>query len=397
MKITSVDVFQLTGNGPLKGHVWRPVIVRINTDEGISGFGEVGLSYGTGSTAGFGMVKDMAQHILDQDPINNEMIWESLFRNTFWGMGGGTVVFGGISGIDMALWDIKGKAAGMPVYKLLGGKSREKLRAYAAQIQFGWDKGTQKMLGRPEEYAETALKAVADGYDCLKVDPLIFSPAGTLPGPGWNTRGLLTHDMMKMTVDRVSAIRDAVGPAVDIIVEMHAATDTNTAIQVGRALEGLNIFYYEEPVHPLNVDSMQEIARSIKIPVATGERIYGRWGFREYFEKRAVHIIQPDLGLAGGITECKKISDMANTYDIAVQCHNAGSPISIAATLQLEAAIPNYIIHEHHVTSIHEDSIGMCKYDYQPKNGRFEVPELPGIGQELSDEAMEKAVKVTVA
>jgi len=394
MKITSVNIFQLSGIGPVKEGAWKPVVVRVNTDEGISGYGEVGLSYGAGSNAGVGMIKDLARRIIGLDPINNEKIWESLFRTTFWGMGGGAVVFGGISGIDIALWDIKGKALGVPVYKLLGGKTRDKLRAYAAQIQFGWEE-ERRFLVRPEEYAETALKAVEEGFTCVKVDPIKF-PINGVSSSDWHTRGLLTHEVLRGAVDRVKAIREAVGPAVDIIVEMHASTDTNTAIQIGRVLEEFNCLYYEEPVHPLNVDSMLEIARNVKIPIASGERIYSRWGYKEFLEKRALHIIQPDLGLAGGITEVKKICDMANIYDVAVQCHNAGSPISVAATLQLEAAIPNFFIHEHHVSSIREESIRMCKYNYQPKNGYFEIPDLPGIGQELSEEAIQEAAKIII-
>ena len=396
MKITSVDVFQVsTGTGSVKGTNWNPVVVRINTDAGISGYGEVGLAYGTGSTAGFGMAKDLAAHIIGLDPMNNEMIWETLFRQTFWGMGGGTVVFGGISGIDIALWDIKGKALGVPVYQLLGGKTRDKLRTYASQIQFDWGKENRALV-KPEDYAKVALKAVKEGYDCVKVDPIGFNLDGVWMCPAWNTHGILTHDVLKITVDRVKAIREAVGPAVDIIIELHSLTDTNTAIQLGRELEECKCFYYEEPVHPLNVDSMVEIARSVKIPIASGERIYSRWGYREFLEKRALQVIQPDLGLVGGLTEGKKICDMANVYDAAVQVHVCGSPIATAAALQLEAVIPNFIIHEHHAVALRDDSIRMGKYDYQPKNGFFDIPDLPGIGQELSDEAIKASPRVTV-
>jgi galactonate dehydratase len=396
MKIVSVDVFQITtGENPRKGASYNPVIVRVNTDEGISGWGEVGLAIGTGSSAGFGMVKDLARHVIGQDPMKNELIWESLFRNTFWGLGGGAVVFGGISGIDTALWDIKGKALGVPVYQLLGGKTRDKLRTYASQIQFGWGRENRAHV-EPEEYAEVAIRTVEEGYDCIKVDPLIFDLKGVSRAPDWNTRGLLTREVLKTAVERVKAIREAVGPAVDIIIELHALTDTNTAIQLGRVLEEFNCFFYEEPVHPLNVESMAEVARNVRIPIAAGERIYSRWGFREFFEKRALHIVQPDPGLAGGLTECKKICDMANIYDISVQAHVAGSPLSTAVALHLEAAIPNFIIHEHNASSLRDGNIRMCKYDYQPHNGYFGIPDLPGIGQELSDEAIEKSLRVTV-
>jgi L-alanine-DL-glutamate epimerase-like enolase superfamily enzyme len=141
---------------------------------------------------------------------------------------------------------------------------------------------------------------------------------------------------------------------------------------------------------------MVEVARNVKIPIASGERIYSRWGYREFFEKRALHVIQPDIGLVGGYTECRKICDMANIYDVSVQAHVAGSPLATAVALHLEAAIPNFIIHEHHAGALRDDNIRMCKYDYQPKDGYFEIPDLPGIGQELSEEAIEKSSKVIV-
>lgn len=396
MKITSVDVFQLNvGSSITKGNPWNPVIVRVNTNEGISGYGEVGLAYGRGSNAGFAIIKDLSPLILGMDPIDNELIWETLFRKTFWGMASGPVIFGGISGIDIALWDIKGKALGMPVYKLLGGKTNKKLRTYASQIQYDWGKINRALI-KPEEYGEVALKAVKDGYDCVKVDPIAIDLNGVNGNPDWKARGLLKHEVLKTTVDRVKAIREAVGPDIDIIIELHSLTDTNTAIQLGRELEEFKCFFYEEPVHPLNVESMLEIAKNVKIPIATGERLFGRWAYREYFEKRAVHIIQPDLGLVGGITEGKKICDMANIYDVAVQAHVCGSPIATAAALHLETVIPNFIIHEQHGAAVRDDNISIGKYDYQPKDSYFEVPELPGIGQELSNEAIKKAIKFTV-
>jgi L-alanine-DL-glutamate epimerase and related enzymes of enolase superfamily len=396
VKISSVDIFQVgIGSSSIKGGIWDPVVVRINTDEGICGYGEVGLTYGYGSTAGFGMVKDLARMIIGLDPMSNEMIWEKLFRNTFWGMSGGTVVFGGISAIDIALWDIRGKALGAPVYQLLGGKTRGKLRAYASQIQFDWGKDSRP-LAKPEEYANAALKAVQDGYDCVKVDPVGFDLKGRWMSSEWNLHGKLRNEILVTGIERVKAIREAVGPSVDIIIELHALTDTNTAIQLGRELEKFNCFYYEEPVHPLNVESMVEIARNVKISIASGERITSRWGYREFFEKRALHVIQPDLGLVGGITEGKKICDMANIYDAAVQVHVCGGPLATAAALQLEAVIPNFIIHEHHAAALREDNIRMGKYDYQPQDGYILVPDLPGIGQELSDEAIEKSSKITV-
>lgn len=393
MKIISVDVIKLQGKASVEGTPFTPTVVRINTDEGITGFGEIGLAYGDADKAQFGMAQDFAKLIIGMNPMNNEEIWEKIFRKTFWGMGGGTVIFGAISAIDIALWDIKGKALGVPVYELLGGKSNKKLRAYASQIQFDWGKKCAP-LSKPEQYAEAAKKAMAEGYDCVKVDPVGFDMDGNWMK--WSTYGILKYGQLKAAVDRVAAIREACGPKMDIIIELHSLTDTNTAIQLGRELEKFKCFYYEEPVHPLNVESMRQVTQNIKIPVASGERIYSRWGYRPFFENRSLNVIQPDLGNCGGLTEGKKICDMANVYDAAVQMHICGGPLATAAALQLEAVIPNFLIHEHHQAALIEENIALCKYDYQPKNGYFEIPDLPGIGQELSEYALKKAYIETV-
>lgn len=397
MKITSVDVMQVpSGNAGSSRGAWSPVICRINTDEGISGFGEAGLAYGKGWRAGFGMIQDFAEVIIGMDPMKIELIWETIFRKTFWGMGGGTVVNAAISAIDIALWDIKGKALNVPVYQLLGGKTNEKLRVYASQLQFNWgSKINKQTLIEPEEYAEVTRAVMSEGYDSIKVDPIIFSDQTDGKGP-WKITGPLQNKVIRTVYNRIAAMRKAGGDDLDIIIEMHSNTDTTAAIQIGQALEDLRIFYYEEPCHPLNVENMLEIKNNVKIPIASGERIYTRWGFREFLEKRALQVIQPDLCLCGGITEAKKICDMANTYDSTVQIHVCGSPISKAAALQIEAVLPNFIIHEHHQRALNPDSIATCLYDYQPVNGIYEIPDLPGIGQELTPETIKKCNIVTI-
>ena len=397
MKIVSVDVMQVpSGNAGASRGDWRPVIVRINTDEGISGFGEVGLAYGKGWRAGFGMVQDFAEIIIGENPMNIEKIWETIFRKTFWGMGGGTIVNAGISGIDIALWDIKGKALGLPVWQLLGGKTNDNLRTYASQLQYNWGTNLEKeFLITPEEYAEVTRAAMAEGYDAIKVDPVILSDQPDGKGH-WKITGPLEHKVIKIVYDRVAAMREAGGDALDIIIENHSNTDTTAAIQIGQALEELRIFYYEEPCHPLNPKSMLEVHRNVKIPIASGERMYTRFGYREFFEDRSLQVIQPDICLCGGITEAKKICDMGHVYDCAVQIHVCGSPISKAAALQLEAVIPNFLIHEHHQRALNPESRATCLYDYQPLNGRYKVPDRPGIGQELTSEAIAKSDIVTV-
>lgn len=391
MKITSVEIFDCEVNrkDPTMT-AFNPVLIRVNTDEGVSGIGEVGLAYGNASKAAVGIVRDLGKLVIGRDPMNVEALWEHLFRGTFWGMGGGPVVYGGMSAIDIACWDIRGKALGAPIYQLLGGRTKTDLRTYASQIQFDWGL-TYRTLTEPEQYADAARKALAEGYDSVKVDPIMIDRQGRRPvasPEAWNHYGILTADQMKMAVDRVRAIREAVGPDVDIIIEIHSYLGVNSAIQLGRELEQFNIFYYEEPIYPLNVDNMALVARSVNIPLASGERMYTRWGYRPFFEKQALAVIQPDICLAGGITETKKICDYANIYDTTVQIHVCGGPVSTAAALQIEATIPNFIIHEHHTYALKAAIRELCVHDYQPENGQYHAPDLPGLGQELNDDVV---------
>lgn len=390
MKITQVEVFHVHKR---KGSGQRPILVKIDTDEGIYGIGEAGMAYGVGGSAACGMIKDLSNLIIDLDPFNTEAIWEKMFKKTFWGQGGGTVVFSGMSAIDMALWDIKGKALGLPLYKLLGGKTRENLRTYASQIQFSW--GTERIsLGKAEEYAEQALIAVSEGYDAIKVDVLALNEQGTTEGV--HLEGPLPHSEIKKGVARVKAIREAVGEDIDIIIENHANTDTVSAIQFAKAIEEYNIFFYEEINTPLNPKLLKVAKEKINIPIASGERIYTRWGYLPFFEDHSIDVIQPDIGSCGGFSEFKKIADTAHAYDITVQAHVAGTGVAEAAALHAEIAIPNFCIHEHHQKTLLPEYIELCKYNYQPVNGRYSVPELPGIGQDITDKVYDHSDRILI-
>ena len=393
MKIRSVEIFDVDSIDGKQALGWHPVLVRINTDEGISGVGEAGLAYGVGHSSAAAMVKNLAEiFLIDSDPMKIEKIWDDMFRKSFWAKGGGTMVFAGMSAIDIALWDIKGKAIGVPVYQLLGGKTNSSLRTYASQVQFGWE-GDYQWLTEPEQYAEAALKAVGEGFDCVKVDPVMIDENGNRDH---ELTGILTRKKLNLFYNRIKAVREAVGDHVDIIIELHSLTDATSAIQLGRLLEEFNCMYYEEPVHYLNPELQVKVAQNVNIPMAAGERLYTRWGYRPYLEKQAMDVIQPDLGLVGGITEGKKICDYAHVYDITVQVHICGAPVMTAAALQLEAVIPNFIIHEHHVQALRKTNRDLCIPDYQPKNGKFEIPDLPGLGIELNDEALSGSPKFVV-
>jgi len=389
MKVTKVEIFHVK----LEKIDQRPILVKVHTDEGIYGIGEAGVAYGTGGSAAAGMVKDLAKLLLNKDPFNTEAIWESFFKTSFWGQGGGTVVFAGISALDIALWDIKGKALGVPVYKLLGGKAQQSLRAYASQIQFGW--GPVRVSAGPvQEYRDYALKAVADGYDAIKVDVVTYNEKGTTEGV--HVEGPLKNSQIRLFEDRVAAIREAVGPDVDIIVENHAKTDLTSAVQIARAIEPYNIFFYEEINTPLNPLLLRQAKSKINIPLASGERIYTRWGYEPYFRDRTLDVIQPDLGSCGGFSEFKKIAAAAHTYEITVQAHVAGTGVAEAAAIHAETAIPNFIIHEHHVKALMPQYIELTTHEYKPEKGRYTAPEEPGIGQDITDVVLKNSDTITV-
>ena len=390
MKITKVDVMQLHArNNP----VWRPVVCRIYTDEGICGDGEAALSYGIGAPAAFGMIKDLASLIVGMDPLENEVIWDKLYKTTFWGQNGGPVVFAGISAIDIALWDIKGKYYKAPLYRLLGGKKRDNVRTYASQLQFGWDPEFKPACST-EEYVRNSRKAAGEGYDCIKIDFFTYDRDGRNFTEEDRTR-LLKPYYVDLVEERIAAVREAVGRDVDIIMENHSFPDAQSAVQLGRRAQKYNIFYFEEPTTP-DPKMTKYVCDRLEMPIASGERIYSRWQYAKYFENSSLQVIQPDIGNCGGLTEAKKICDMAYVYDVSVQPHVCASPLSTAVALHLEAVIPNFVIHEHHVFNLHQYNKDLCIYDLQPKDGKFKVPELPGIGNELSEYALTHCDKVTV-
>jgi galactonate dehydratase len=384
MKITQVEIYHaILSKG---GRSLNPIIIRILTDEGITGIGEVGLAYGVGGTAGANMVREMAQsQLIGADPSRIEYIWDTLFRKTFWGQGGGPVVYGAMSAIDHALWDIKGKAAGLPVYELLGGRCHDKLWCYAN----GWYRG----MTSPEEYAEGAQRVVADGFKAMKFDPFAVRPDGV-----WEyTPRALSRERADLAFERVRAVREAVGPDVEILVEVHGNLGTSSAITMGRRLEELDPFFYEEPVDAMNVDSMKEVADRVDIPIAAGERLYTRYGFRQYIEKQAVAILQPDVGLAGGISETKKIANYAEVYNLHVQPHNCAGPVMTAASVQVDACIPNFIIQE---TFPYEPTTRFDLVENAMElrivDSYLEPPTEPGLGIELNMDALKQVPCIVV-
>jgi galactonate dehydratase len=377
MKITAIDVYDV----PF-AFGWNPIVLRITTDEGIEGIGEVSLAYGAGSLAAVGMLKQLGQRfLLGADPLRIEDMWNRLFRGTFWGQGGGPVIYGAMSGIDAALWDIKGKVYGAPVYELMGGKVNDRLRVYANGWYITMTPENRHACDTPQEYAEAALRVVGDGFDALKFDPFMCLDGSSSRMPG----RVLPRHMVELAYARVAAVRDAVGPDVDILVEVHGNLGTTSAIEIGRRLEDLRPFFFEEPVDAMNVDAMLKVSQNVKIPIAAGERLYTRYGFREYIEKQVLDILQPDMGLAGGLTEVKKIASYAETYDMHIQPHNCAGPISTAMAVQLDTCITNFIIQEwfpYQPSAIYE----LVEDAMEPHthNSYYVPPTTPGLGVTLN-------------
>lgn len=404
MKITSIDIFKAVVESPTPG--WYPVCVRVNTDEGLCGWGESGIPVMSGRDATMTMISEIAPYIIGMDPLEHEVIWQKLYHGAYWSYGGGSIPFAAISAIDIALWDIKGKAANMPVYQLLGGKVNSKIKAYASQIQLGWGSIDHPVI-TPEEYAEQAKRAVADGFTAVKVDPLWTDDKGLCTNPqriyrpntsSWEWKKLNTRHQLQCVSDRVGAIRDAVGDDIGIIIELHGMTDVNTAIQIGRELDQYDCLYYEEPGQSIDYRYTLELKKNVKTCVATGERIGSLWGFKPFIENRAIDVAQPDLGVVGGITEMKKTCDFANVYDVGIQMHCMAGPVACAATMHLEAAIPNFVYHECLQWNTLPVFTTIGKYDDMllPKDGSFDVPDRPGIGQELSESAVAQSEVITI-
>ena len=391
MKITQIDI--MTPHIQ-ENPMWRPILCRIHTDEGIYGDGEAALAYGIASPAAAGMIRDLATLIIGMDPLDSEVIWDKLYKSTFWGQNGGPVVFAGISALDIALWDIKGKVFNVPVYKLLGGKRRDNLRTYASQLQFGWSDHAET-LTTLDEYREVSKKAVAEGYDAIKIDFFTYAPEDGRRYTDEDCTRLLSPKLVDVVESRVAAVREAIGPNVDIIMENHSRPDAQSAVQLGRAVQKYNIFYFEEPNTP-NPKTAKFISSKLSMPIAHGERVYSRWQYAPFFEDQSIQVIQPDLGNCGGLTEGKKICDRAYVYDISVQAHVCASPLSTAVALHLESVIPNFVIHEHHTNNLKPWNKELCTVDWQPVDGKFKVPEGPGLGCEFTDKVLNTENKIIV-
>jgi galactonate dehydratase len=356
----------------------HPVLVEITTDQGLTGVGEAAVAYGIGGTAAAGMVKDLVDGLLlGRDAFRIEELWTEMYDHSFWAKGGGPIVFAGISAIEQALWDIKGKALGVPVYELLGGKLRERIRVYAN----GWS----YRCVTPDDYAKAAERTMRDGYTALKCYPL--ATPSDHGGIKHVSRRTVDRAFADLAFDKVKAIRQAVGSNVDIMVDLSGGLTTDESIRFCRRLETLDLLFVEEPVDPFDIGALKKVSEHIDIPIALGERIYTRYGFRPILESRAADILQPDIGNTGGIMETKKIAAMAEIYNMRIQPHICASPVSTAAALQLDACVSNIIIQElYPYRSVEHFQI----VDHAPEldlvEGELPIPSRPGLGVSLIKE-----------
>lgn len=335
------------------------VFVRVHTDEGIIGTGE-GTLEGRARTVSVA-ITELKDYIVGEDPLRIEHLWQIMYRHAFYR--GGPIMMSAISGVDQALWDIFGKAVNQPVHQLLGGRVRDKIRVYA-----NGPRGNT-----PEEIAESALQIKSEGYSAMKLCPF----DATKPLDGQKT---IRHARAVM-----EAVRTAVGPDTELAVDAHGRLSPAMGIALGQAIKDYDILFYEEPCLPENPATMATVARECGIPVATGERLFAIWGFRDILENQAAAVLQPDLAHCGGISQGRKIAAMAEVNYAAFAPHNPLSPVNMRASLHLDAAMPNFVIQEW----VFDDPPLRNEIMINPvvvKDGWAEVPMEPGLGTDLNME-----------
>ncbi len=329
--------------------------VEVATDAGITGVGEASLEGRERTVAA--AVDELAPLLVDEAPGAIEHHWQRLHRHGFWR--GGVVLTSALSGIEQALWDIKGKALGVPVYELLGGPTRQRVRAY-----------THCGGATPEAAAEHATALVEQGFGALKL------------GPGRVGAGRDARRVIRDFAAKLERVRLAVGPDVALMVDNHGQFAPDDAIALLRAIAPYDLLFYEEPVPPDDVTPLARVARERGgVPLATGERLFTKWGYRDLLERQLVDVVQPDVCHAGGILELRKIAALAETYYVKVAPHNPNGPVATAASVHVAASIPNFLILEVALSQPHRDRVQ--REGLVIKDGWIELPTRPGLGVEL--------------
>lgn len=359
MKITKFETFHVKP---------RWLILKISTDEGIVGFGEPVIE-------GKSKLVDAAVHnfgklLIGKNPCEIERLWQLMYRGSFYR--GGPIMVSAISGIEQALWDIKGKYYDMPVYDMLGGKVRDKIRMYPhidGDYPNTGDTSTEK-------FVTCALKRKKEGFNFLK-----------LGLPDRPTEYLESPKQLQEYVDKFKAVREAVGDDMDLAIDCHGRMSQAMAIRFCRAMEHLNPIFIEEPVLPENIDVLVKVKEATSVPITAGERLYTKWGFRQLIEKQAVSIIQPDCCHAGGLLEVKKIAAMAEAYYMGIAPHNPLGPIALAVCLQVDACTPNFVFQEFPCMDNGWDyGTDYLSKPFKVVDGYIEVPTRPGLGIEINED-----------
>jgi galactonate dehydratase len=353
MKISNYELFEVPP---------RSLLLKVETKDGLVGWGEPVLE-GRAQTAAAAVRKLMDTYIVGEDPYEIERHWQKMYRSGFYR--GGPILMSALSGIDHALWDLKGKALDVPVYELLGGKARDRIRLY-----------THISGETQEDAAKDAQKRVEEGFTALKGGP---------GGIDWEH--LDTPAILDQARAYVGAIREAVGDEIDLMLDFHGRPSKPMAKRLAVILEEFDPMFYEELVLPEKNYLLTELANHTTIPLAMGERMYSRWDFKPILEDGAIDVIQPDVSHAGGITELRKIANMADAYDVAVAPHSPLSSIALAACVQVDACTPNAIIQEQ---IIHQDRVpnyltDMSVFNYDDE-GYIEIPDAPGLGIDVDED-----------
>ncbi|GGN09689.1 galactonate dehydratase [Halarchaeum nitratireducens] len=343
----------------------RWLFLRIETDDGLVGWGEPVVE-GRAKTVRAAVEELMDTYLLGEPVHPIEDHWQTMYRGGFYR--GGPVLMSAIAGIDQALWDAKGKALGVPVYELLGGAARDRIEVYQ------WIGGD-----RPSDVAAEAERKVEQGFSALKMNAT--EELERLDDPA----------AIEAAVNRLREVREAVGDEVDIGVDFHGRVTKPMAKRLAVALEPYEPMFIEEPVLPEQNDALPDIAARTSIPIATGERMYSRWDFKEVFESGAVDVVQPDLSHAGGITEVKKIAAMAEAYDVALAPHCPLGPIALASCIQVDACSPNATIQEQSLNIHYNETSDVLDYLADPSvfeydEGYVSIPDAPGLGVEINEE-----------
>ena len=375
MKITDVKVWLV------EGVKYNWTMLKIYTDTGHTGAGEA--TNWPGSPIVYEAAKHVGQRIIGMDPMKTDYIWTKLYRDLNWvGPFGASLC--AISGIDMALLDLKGKLLGIPCYELLGGAFRKEILLYANY----WFTGGGH---NADDYAKQALKVKEAGFTGLKFDP--FAHVNYFYGEDLSSNLTLTMDQQDRAFEISKAVRDAVGPAFDIMIETHAMLNFRVAIKMAQRLSVLDIAWYEEPVGPENIDALRAVRERLpgNVAICVGERHYTRYGIRQVLEKQLCDILMPDITRCGGPSEMKRMATMMEIYNVLLAPHNPNGPLSTLASAHVCAAVPNYYRQEFMFNDVPwRDDIISSPISDMIKDGHLHLSERPGLGVDLIEEEMEK-------